>query len=150
MSVEALICIHGELLAQHGGSEGLRDRGLLESAVARPQQRYAYGDADPFQLAAALFEAVAKNHPFVDGNKRAAFTAGYTFLALNGQELNASEVDAVVTTLQVAASGITREALAAWLRASCIPSTLSRPPVGKPASRRRAAPTKRPRRRRRS
>ncbi len=120
VSKQALVLLHGESLATHGGREGMRDEGLLESALVRPQNIVAYADADNSPDAAALAASygvgLAKNHPFVDGNKRAAFLAVGLFLYLNGLRLQATQTDATLTMLAVAAGDITEEAFAAWLR----------------------------------
>lgn len=120
ISKQALVLLHGESLATHGGREGMRDEGLLESALMRPQNIVAYADADNPPDAAALAASygvgLAKNHPFVDGNKRAAFLAVGLFLYLNGFRLQATQTDATLTMLAVAAGDITEEAFAAWLR----------------------------------
>ena len=112
----ALGLLHDESLAEHGGAPGLRDEGLLESAMARPQHRVAYGQPDLADLAAAYGVGLAKNHPFVDGNKRAAFLAVGLFLLLNGHRLVATQADATLTMLAVAAGEIDEPAFAAWLR----------------------------------
>ncbi len=120
VSKQALVLLHGESLATHGGREGMRDEGLLDSALMRPQNILAYADADNPPDAAALAASygvgLAKNHPFVDGNKRAAFLAVGLFLYLNGLRLQATQTDATLTMLAVAAGDITEEAFAAWLR----------------------------------
>ena len=122
VSRAALELLHDESLAEHGGAPGLRDEGLLESALARPQHRLAYGQPDqPDQpdladLAAAYGVGLAKNHPFADGNKRAAFLAVGLFLLLNGHRLVATQADATLTMLAVAAGEIDEPAFAAWLR----------------------------------
>ena len=120
VSKQALVLLHGESLATHGGREGMRDEGLLESALMRPQNIVAYADADNPPDAAALAASygvgLAKNNPFVDGNKRAAFLAVGLFLYLNGLRLQATQTDATLTMLAVAAGDITEEAFAAWLR----------------------------------
>lgn len=113
---EALILLHDESLAEHGGLPGLRDEGLLESALARPQHLVAYGSPDVADLAAAYGVGLAKNHPFADGNKRAAFLAVGLFLALNGQRLVTSQADATLTMLAVAAGGLNEAAFADWIR----------------------------------
>ena len=120
VSKQALVLLHGESLATHGGREGLRDEGLLESALMRPQNIVAYADADNpsdvAALAASYGVGLAKNHPFVDGNKRVAFLAVGLFLYLNGSRLQATQTEATLTMLAVAAGDITEEAFAAWLR----------------------------------
>ena len=116
----ALMLLHDESLATHGGGEGLRDEGLLDSALARPLNLVAYADADAppdvAALAASYTVGLAKNHPFVDGNKRAAFLATGLFLYLNGYRLQASQAEATITMLLVATGDITEEAFADWLR----------------------------------
>jgi death-on-curing protein len=104
--------LHDESLAEHGGRSGLRD----ESALARPRSLAAYGTPDVFDLAAAYGVGLVKSHPFVDGNKRAAFLGLALFLALNGQRLVATQVDATLTMLGVAAGKVDEDALARWLR----------------------------------
>jgi death-on-curing protein len=108
--------LHDESLAEHGGSPGLRDEGLLESALARPENLAVYGDPDHAALAASYGIGLAKNHAFVDGNKRAALLAVGLFLYLNGYRLSASQAEATLTMLAVAAGDITEDAFAAWLR----------------------------------
>ncbi len=119
---EALTAIHAEQLAEHGGSTGVRDQGLLDSALARPENLAAYGEPDIFDLAAAYAFGIVKNHPFIDGNKRAGFMAGATFLALNGVDLVASEMEAVMKVLALASSELSEEGFAAWLRANSRPA----------------------------
>ena len=117
----ALLLLHDESLAEHGGSAGLRDEGLLESALARARNLAAYEKPDLADLAAAYGVGLAKNHPFVDGNKRAAFLAVGLFLALNGHRLDATQADATLTMLGVAAGDIDEPAFAAWIRAHAQP-----------------------------
>jgi death on curing protein len=117
----ALLLLHAESLAEHGGSTGLRDEGLLDSALARPLNLVAYGDPDFADLAASYAFGLAKNHPFVDGNKRAAFLSAGLFLALNGFRLTASQVDATQAVLALAGSELSEEAFARWLRANTTP-----------------------------
>ena len=116
VSEEAILAVHDEQLAQHGGGSGIRDRGLLQSALARPQNLVAYGDPDAADLAAAYAYGIARNHPFVDGNKRTAAVAGLLFLWLNGTETRIGEADLVVTMLALAAGELGEDELAAWLR----------------------------------
>ncbi|MCK6424030.1 MAG: type II toxin-antitoxin system death-on-curing family toxin [Burkholderiaceae bacterium] len=111
-----LMLLHDESLALHGGAAGLRDEGLLDSALARPQNVAVYGDPDLADLAAAYAYGLAKNHPFVDGNKRAAFLATGLCLALNGWRLTASQADATVAVMTLAAGDLDEPAFAAWLR----------------------------------
>ena len=113
----AVDSIHSELLREHGGSAGLRDENLLESALARPRHLVAYRSTVHLaQLAAAYGFGIARNHPFVDGNKRTALMAMYVFLGLNGWELAADEEDAVRTVLDLAAGTLEEADLATWLR----------------------------------
>ena len=117
----ALELLHGESLREHGGAEGLRDEGLLESALARPPNLAHYGKPDVFDLAASYGVALAKNHPFIDGNKRAAFLSIGLFLFLNGWRLTASQADATLTMLAVAAGDTDEPTLAQWLRGHTAP-----------------------------
>jgi death-on-curing protein len=112
----ALVLLHDESIAEHGGLPGLRDEGLLESALARPLNLAAYGSPDLADLAASYGVALAKNHPFVDGNKRAAFLSVGLFLALNRMRLVATQAEATLTMLDVAAGALDEAAFAAWLR----------------------------------
>jgi death-on-curing protein len=112
----AVLAMHGRLLAEHGGSPGLRDPRMLDSALARPQQLLAYGDPDICDLAAAYAGGIVRNHPFVDGNKRTGFMSAYVFLTSNGLRLVAAEVDAVQVVTFLAASEIDETAFSAWLR----------------------------------
>ena len=111
-----VLAMHGRLLAEHGGGQGLRDLSLLDSALARPKQLFAYGEPDISDLAAAYASGIVGNHPFVDGNKRTAFMTAYVFLASNGLRLVATEVDAAQVVTLLAASEINEAAFAAWLR----------------------------------
>ncbi len=116
-----LIAAHGEQLAEHGGASGIRDENLFDSAIARPLNLAAYGNPDAASLAAAYGVGLAKNHPFIDGNKRTAFVAVETFLLLNGHELNATDAECVLTMLAVAAGEMDEAAFANWLRAHMAP-----------------------------
>jgi death-on-curing protein len=112
-----ILAIHSDQIQAHGGSLGLRDRGLLESALERPRNRYHYeACADLASLAAAYGFGIAKNHPFIDGNKRVAFQAMYLFLGLNGLRIDASEEQVVATILSLASGDLDEPSLAAWLR----------------------------------
>jgi death on curing protein len=113
---QSLEMLHDESIAEHGGSPGLRDEGMLESALARPQQLANYSEPDIAQLAASYGYGLIKNHAFVDGNKRAAFLGVGLFLFLNGYRLLATQVDATRTILKLAASEISEEQFAAWIR----------------------------------
>jgi len=113
-----VLAIHERQIAEHGGTDGVRDEGLLESALARPQQLHAYGDPAPdlADLAAALGYGLARNHPFLDGNKRTAHVAYRTFLALNGAELVATDEEKYLTMLTLAEGKLAERDFAAWLR----------------------------------
>jgi death-on-curing protein len=110
--------IHTEQIAEHGGREGIRDNGLFQSAMARPENRAAHGDADVCDLAAAYAFGLARNHPFADGNQQAPFVVSMTFLMLNGRDLTSSEIDVVETFLKLAAGELPETELADWFRAS--------------------------------
>lgn len=113
--------IHQMLIAEHGGLPGIRDQGLLDSALARPRQQAAYGKKNSvFQLAAAYSYGLARNHPFVDGNKRIALTVAAVFLEINGHSLNASEAEAVIVYQQLADGTLAEEALAEWIQKSSV------------------------------
>ncbi len=113
---QVLLLLHDESLTEHGGAPGLRDEGLLESALARPVNLALYESPDLAQLAASYGVALAKNHAFVDGNKRAAFLSIGLFLAANGFRLAATQVDATLTMMAVAAGTMDEAALAQWIR----------------------------------
>ena len=117
ITVDVALAIHEEQIGEHGGGEGVRDRGLLESALARPLNLGAYEEPDLPALAAVLGFGLARNHPFVDGNKRTAFVAVEAFLGLNGLDLTAGDADCVLTMLSVAAGDMSEAAFADWLRA---------------------------------
>ena len=116
-----LLAVHEEQLAEHGGAAGTRDAGLFESALARPRNLALYGQADVADLAAAYGCGIARNHPFIDGNKRTAFVAVEIFLMLNGYDLMAPDADSVVTMLAVAAGTMNDTDFAQWLRAHTQP-----------------------------
>jgi death on curing protein len=111
-----ILAAHEEQLAEHGGNSGIRDVGLLDSALSRPLNRAAYGKPDVAELAAAYAYGLATNHPFVDGNKRIAFVALELFLALNGYQLAADDAECVMSLLAVAAGTMKEDALADWIR----------------------------------
>ena len=115
-----LIAVHEMQLAEHGGGAGLRDLGLLESALARPLNLAAYGEPDACALAAAYGCDIARNHAFIDGNKRTAFVAVELFLRLNGWRLAASDADCVLKMLAVATGELTETDFATWLRAHAV------------------------------
>ncbi len=116
LSVELVIAIHEEQLRAYGGPAGIRDQGMLESALARAPNKWAYGEHDLAALAAAYAYGIAKNHPFVDGNKRAALLSMVTFLGLNDIDFVASEAEAVVMILGLASGDIVEEGLTRWIR----------------------------------
>lgn len=112
-----VLAIHDRLLAIHGGAPGLRDRGLLQSALARPRQHHAYADRVDIVAMAALYTAgIVRNHPFVDGNKRTGFVVGVLFLELHGLDFKASEEDATQAVWDLAAGALDEAAYAGWLR----------------------------------
>jgi death-on-curing protein len=116
---EIILAIQNELLARFGGLDGIRDGGRLDSALGRPRQLLNYGTPSLFDLAACYAHGIVKNHPFLDGNKRAGFMAAYTFLGINGFRLEAPEEQAVLHTLALAAGEIDADAFSAWLQQSC-------------------------------
>lgn len=116
-----ILAIHDEQIAEHGGAAGLRDSGLLDSALARPLNRAGYGDPDIAELAALCALAIARNHPFIDGNKRTAYVAMETFLDLNGFRFPVSDVEATITTLTMAAGDLPDADFIAWVRRHATP-----------------------------
>lgn len=118
---DVVLLAHAEALAIHGGAAGVRDAALLDSALARPRNLFAYGEADAAALAAAYAFGIVRNHPFVDGNKRTAFMTAALFLERNGFRFLATEVDAALRVLALAASEINEAEFAVWLRASVAP-----------------------------
>lgn len=116
LSHRLILTVHDLQLTRHGGAGGLRDEGLLDSALARPANLYGYGEPDLYALAAAYAAGIIRNHPFVDGNKRTGFVAAALFLDRNGVRLVAPEAEAVVMTLGLAAGEIEEVGYAAWLR----------------------------------
>lgn len=128
ISKEALLALHDRSLALHGGAPGVRDEGLLESALARPANRHHYeGLEDVCELAATYLIALASNHAFTDGNKRAAFSAAGLFLRLNGRRLVAAQADAARTVLAVAAGRRDVAELTQWIRERSV-EEISKPP----------------------
>jgi death on curing protein len=115
---ETVLAIHERLIDEFGGLAGLRDEGLLDSALNRPPQRFHYGKPNMFELAAAYAGGLVRNHPFLDGNKRIGFLTAVLFLEINGYEFNANEVDATVKTLALAARDLSEAKYAAWLKAN--------------------------------
>jgi death-on-curing protein len=122
LTTAEILAIQEALLAEHGGKPGLRDANPLESALARPRNLYAYGSPTLGEMAAAYGFGLAKNHPFVDGNKRAALAAIGVFLDLNGYDLVAAEPDAVFTILGLAAGEVSGAQLAAWIESNSRPA----------------------------
>ena len=121
LSARDALAIHEEQLAEHGGADGVRDLGLLESALARPQNLLSYAKPDFADLAAAYAAGVARNHPFVDGNKRAAFASLMVFLRYNGVVFAPSPTEATAIMLDLAAGAVDEAELARWIRASWPP-----------------------------
>ncbi len=116
VAIEVVYAVHDRQLSEHGGGQGIRDQGAIESALARPQNLAAYGEPDAPALAAAYAFGIARNHGFVDGNKRTAWVIARLFLADNGLRLTYDKADAVRTVERLAAGRIDEEALAAWFR----------------------------------
>jgi death-on-curing protein len=116
LGVDLVLDIHSEQLALFGGADGLRDAGLLESALARPKNKYAYGTESLADLAAAYAFGIARNHPFVDGNKRVAFASIIVFLGLNGIDFDISPPEATAIILDLAAGIVSEEGLTRWIR----------------------------------
>ncbi len=121
---QLVMAVHQMLLEEHGGLSGIRDETLLDSALNRPKQRFAYDDkSSVYDLAASYSYGLAKNHPFIDGNKRIALSIGAVFLELNGYSLDAPEAEAVVVFEQLAAGDLSEEDLANWFKDSSISNT---------------------------
>lgn len=116
VAVEVALAAHREQLAEHGGGEGVRAPDMVESAMARPRNLAAYGEPDAAALAAAYAFGIARNHPFVDGNKRTAAVISETFLILNGYQLEATDAELVVAFLALAAGELAEDELAVWFR----------------------------------
>lgn len=116
LTVEDAVLFHRELIAAFGGSDGVRDRGLLESALARPKDIFSYETKDVIELAGAYAHSLARNHPFVDGNKRVAFVVARVFLGMNGVAFNPPEVEAVVMVEGLASGDVAQAEFAAWIR----------------------------------
>jgi death on curing protein len=121
VATDVAIAAHAEQLAEHGGGEGTRDGRLLESALARLQNLLAYGNPDVSALAAAYAYGIARNHPFIDGNKRTAAVVSETFLVMNGYGLNATDAELVVAFLALASGELSEEELADWFRRHLAP-----------------------------
>ena len=116
LTVEIAVAIHEAQLAEHGGPSGIRDAGMLESAIERARNKFAYGEIDMATLAAAYGFGIARNHPFIDGNKRTSLMAIYTFLGVNDVEFIVAEEDFAAIILTLAAGEVSEEALARWIR----------------------------------
>ena len=119
---DILLSVHAELLNRFGGLSGIRDEGLLDSALNRPKHLLSYGSPTLFQMAASYSHGIVKNHPFLDGNKRTGFMSAYIFLGVNGWSLEAPEEEAVLETLALAAGETSEEAYAAWLERTSVPT----------------------------
>jgi len=116
IDLSVVLAIHEQQIAEHGGSLGIRDLGMIESALGRPQNLLLYNDPDIFDLAAAYGYGLAQNHGFIDGNKRTAYVVTRLFLVLNGSDISASALDKVITFEKVGKGEIDQVALASWLR----------------------------------
>ena len=117
LSMTLVLAVHADQVKEHGGSLGLRDRGLLDSALSRPRNRFEYeSESDLWSLAASYGFGIARNHPFVDGNKRAAFQAMYLFLGLNGLRIDVPEEEVVGLMLALASGALDEAKLSSWLR----------------------------------
>jgi death-on-curing protein len=127
LGARIITAIHHRQIQRHGGSFGLRDAGMLESALARPENLAAYSEPTAFQLAASYAFGLARNHPFIDGNKRNSFVAAALFLQLNGQNLEAPQAEAAVVFLRLAAGEIEEAELAEWFRRNCTPADTALP-----------------------
>lgn len=125
LSRESIFAIHSQSIARFGGGDGLRNDKALETSLNRPLQHFTYGDPKPsiFELAAIYCSGLVKSHPFIDGNKRTGFMAAYTFLGINGYQLEASEVEAALQILTLADSRLSDELLTLWLEENCVPRT---------------------------
>jgi death-on-curing protein len=121
LDIDIVLDFHAEQLALFGGADGVRDMGLLESALARPINKFAYGETDFAALAAAYGFGIAKNHPFVDGNKRTALASMIVFLGLNRIDLDATQDEATAIILGLAAGEVAEEVLARWIAANSKP-----------------------------
>jgi death-on-curing protein len=121
IDLEVVLAIHDEQLAEHGGQAGVRDRGLLESALSRPQNQFAYGEHALPRLAASYAFGISRNHPFLDGNKRTSLVVAELFLVLNGSELTATDAECVTTFLHLAAGDLTEDQLTEWIAGHTAP-----------------------------
>jgi death-on-curing protein len=116
---KVVLAIHVEQISEHGGEEGIRDEGLLDSALSRPQNYYFYKKSDLFELAANYAYGIIQNHPFIDGNKRTAFVTSVLFLALNNYDIKASRQEKVMMFINLADKKIRESELASWFRTRC-------------------------------
>jgi death-on-curing protein len=116
LDIDIVLDVHAEQLALFGGADGVRDRHLIESALGRPRHKFAYEESDLASLAAAYAFGIAKNHPFVDGNKRTAFASMIVFLGLNGIDFDVPPQDATVMIISLASGEVSEESLARWIR----------------------------------
>ena len=121
LSADSVLAMHARQLAEHGGGVGVRDEGLLLSALQRPQNKASYETPDAADLAAAYAYGIARNHPFVDGNKRTALVASRSFLLINGYQIGATKEDRLSTFLALASGDLTEDQLAIWFRKHLIP-----------------------------
>jgi death-on-curing protein len=121
IDLEVVLAIHDEQLAEHGGQAGVRDRGLLESALSRPQNQFVNGEHVLPRLAASCAFGISRNHPFLDGNKRASLVVAELFLVLNGSELTATDAECVTTFLHLAAGDLTEDQLTEWIAGHTAP-----------------------------
>lgn len=122
LDADVALAIHDRQLAEHGGGVGVRDAGMLDSALTRPLNQWSYGEDDRCALAAAYAFGVAKNHPFIDGNKRTAWVLSRLFLKLNAVELSFTSEDAIATVLALAAGDLSEEEMADWFRTHLVPA----------------------------
>ena len=121
LNTEAVLAMHARQLAEHGGSEGVRDEGLLLSALQRPQNKASYESPDISDLAAAYAFGIARNHPFVDGNKRTALVASRSFLLINGFQIGATKEDRLNTFIALASGELSEDQLTVWFRRNLVP-----------------------------
>jgi death-on-curing protein len=121
IDLEVVLAIHDEQIAEHGGQAGVRDRGLLESALSRPQNQFVYGEHALPRLAAGYAFGISRNHPFLDGNKRTSLVVAELFLALNGFEVTATDAECVTAFLALAAGDLTEDQLTQWIAGHTAP-----------------------------
>jgi death-on-curing protein len=121
IELDVVLAVHDEQLAEHGGQPGVRDAGLLESALSRPRHQFAYGQPSIQHLATSYAFGISRNHPFLDGNKRTSLVVAELFLELNGYELTATDAQCVTTFLALAAGDLSEDELATWITANSKP-----------------------------